>query len=183
MGKTQKPKKNIMFTIGHSTRPINEFIELLKSHKIEQVIDVRTIPKSRHNPQFNKETLEKSLKKSGIIYFHQSDLGGLRHTTKDSVNVGWRNKSFRGYADYMGTEDFEEALTNLEKTGKEKISAIMCAEAVPWRCHRSLIADALVKRKWNVFDIMSTKTASKHKMTPFLKIRKGKLIYPEIKND
>lgn len=177
-----KIKKDTLFTIGHSTRTITEFVNLLKAHNVKQIVDVRTIPKSRHNPQFNEGVIEKSLRKEGIDYIHLSELGGLRHTTKDSINTGWRNKSFRGYADYMATDEFEEGLKILQKLGKDKSSAIMCAEALPWRCHRSMIADALTKKHWNVFDIMSLKTASKHHLTPFLKIRKGKITYPEIRD-
>lgn len=150
-----KENKKILYTIGHSTHPIEEFIELLKAHNIERVVDVRTIPKSHHNPQFNEDVIEVSLKKAGINYVHITELGGLRHTTATSKNIGWHNKSFRGYADYMETPGFEKGLHKLEKIAKKETTAIMCAEAVPWRCHRSMIADALTVQKWDVFDIMT----------------------------
>jgi uncharacterized protein (DUF488 family) len=171
-------KKETLYTIGHSTRTLGEFVDLLKAHNIQRIVDVRTIPRSRHNPQFNENTIENSLQKTGINYVHIAELGGLRHTIVDSKNLGWRNHSFRGFADYMSTPEFAKGIDILEKIAKKEKTAIMCAEAVPWRCHRSLIADALSKRGWNVFDIMTLKTASKHRMTPFLKVRQGKLTYP-----
>ena len=172
--------KPSIFTIGHSTRPLNEFVELLQMHGVTMVADVRTIPKSRHNPQFNEGALKQALKRAHIRYKHLKKLGGLRHTTKNSINLGWRNTSFRGYADYMATAEFAEGLEALTKIAILKKTAIMCAEAVPWRCHRSLIADALIKKGWSVYDIMSRTKANKHKLTPFLKVKKGQLIYPEI---
>ncbi|KHE93037.1 MAG: hypothetical protein SCABRO_01200 [Candidatus Scalindua brodae] len=174
-------KKPVIFTIGHSTHPIGEFVELLQAHGVKAVVDVRTIPKSRHNPQFNSETLKESLQQAHIRYKHLKKLGGLRHTTKDSLNLGWRNASFRGFADYMATPEFSEGLESLIKIASLRETTIMCAEAVPWRCHRSLIADALMKRGWAVKDIMSRTSATKHRLTPFLKVRKGQLIYPEPK--
>jgi uncharacterized protein (DUF488 family) len=171
-------KKETLYTIGHSTRTIDDFIDLLKAYEIQGIVDVRTIPRSRHNPQFNEDTLECSLQEAGIDYVHTAELGGLRHTTSDSKNLGWNNRSFRGFADYMATPEFAEGIDFLEEFAKKEKTAIMCAEAVPWRCHRSLIADALSKRGWNVFDIMTLKTITKHRMTPFLKVRKGKLTYP-----
>lgn len=167
-----------IFSIGHSNRSIEQFLELLKTHQIERVVDIRTIPKSRHNPQFNQDALRKSLKKNHIGYEHLKELGGLRHAKKDSINLGWKNISFRGFADYMGTEEFARGLEALKRIAQKKRIAMMCAEAVPWRCHRSLVADALTKEKWQVFHIQSKKTAGKHKLTPFLKVRNGKLIYP-----
>lgn len=167
-----------IYTIGHSTRAIEEFIALLKAHGIKAVIDIRTIPKSRHNPQFNQEALKKSLKSSKIGYRHLKGLGGLRHARRDSPNTGWINASFRGYADYMQTDDFQKALERLEKIAAKKRCALMCAEAVPWRCHRSLVGDALTVRKWKVFHIQSKKTAKLHKRTSFLRVRKGRLTYP-----
>ena len=167
----------IIYTIGHSTHPIEVFVDFLKSYEIKMLIDVRTIPKSRHNPQFNTETLEITLKEFDIQYHHLSKLGGLRHTIKESVNVGWHNLSFRGFADYMQTPSFLEGIEELEIFGKKDKTAIMCAEAVPWRCHRSLIADALTLRKWKVFHIISKKSAKLHELTPFLHVQKGQLIY------
>src|SRR5579871_719082 len=141
-----------VFTIGHSTHSLEKFIQMLAAHGIEQLVDVRTIPKSRHNPQFNCEALEHSLP---IVYRHMPGLGGLRHPRKDSINLGWKNASFRGYADYMQTTDFEENLDRLIESASEQRTAIMCAEAVPWRCHRSLIGDALLARGIQVEDILS----------------------------
>jgi uncharacterized protein (DUF488 family) len=167
-----------LWTIGHSTRPIDEFLALLKAHGIQQVVDVRTVPKSRHNPQFNTDQLAKRLKKGGFAYFHMPDLGGLRKAKKDSINLGWRNESFRGYADYMQTDEFWSALEELIASGQSKNTAIMCAEAVPWRCHRSLIADALVSRGWTVLDIMTEQRATPHTVTPFAKVARGRVTYP-----
>ncbi len=166
-------------TIGHSTHAIEEFIDVLTAHGIGQVVDVRTIPKSRHNPQFNADALPESLKIAGIDYVHMPALGGLRHARKDSLNQGWKNASFRGFADYMQTPEFEEGLLKLiEMAGKRK-TAIMCAEAVPWRCHRSLIGDALVVRGIAVMDIMSRTSVKPHIITPWAEVN-GKLItYPK----
>ncbi len=177
--KTTVNKK--IYTIGHSTRTISEFIGLLQAHNVCMIVDVRSIPKSRYNPQFNEDSLEHSLKKNNIDYIHLGELGGLRHATIESENLGWKNLSFRGFADYMSTPGFEIGLTKLEEIAKRKTVTIMCAEAVPWRCHRSLIADALTKLHWTVFDIMTLKNAPKHRLTPFLKVNHGKLIYPKPK--
>jgi len=174
-------KKQNIFTIGHSTRSIEEFTELLKIYGIKEVVDVRSIPKSRHNPQFSEETLLRSLQLAHICYRRVEKLGGLRHSKKDSINLGWHNVSFRGFADYMATPEFSEGLEALMKTASKRDTAIMCAEAVPWRCHRSLIADALIKKGWLVRDIMSRTSATKHRLTPFLKIKRGQLVYPEPK--
>jgi len=167
-----------IYTIGHSTRPIEDFIALLTAHDIKLLADVRSIPHSRHNPQFEQEALRASLKKAGVEYQWMKALGGRRTTHKDSPNTGWRNLSFRGYADYMGTEAFGDALSQLEKVALKKRTAIMCAEAVPWRCHRSLISDALAKRKWVVKEITSKSSTKRHRLTPFLKVQKGILRYP-----
>ncbi len=168
-----------IYTIGHSTRTIEQFIELLKAHDIEELVDVRTIPKSRHNPQFGAEELAASLQRAGIAYKHLAKLGGLRHASKDSVNLGWQNISFRGFADYMATSEFQAGLDELKALAEKKTVAIMCAEAVPWRCHRSLIADALAVQGWQVLHIQSRKTASPRESTTFLKVQDGKLTYPE----
>ena len=167
-----------LYTIGHSTLTIEDFLALLQAHDIQEVVDVRTIPKSRHNPQFGQVSLAASLHEAGIGYRHLPKLGGLRHTTKESPNTAWRNLSFRGYADYMATPSFSEGLTELEALAKQKTVAIMCAEAVPWRCHRSLIADALTIQGWRVLDIQSKKIARPHTLTPFLKVEDGILLYP-----
>ncbi len=167
-----------IWTIGHSTRPIDEFITLLKAHDIQRLVDVRTVPRSRHNPQFNTDALAKSLKKAALTYVHMPQLGGLRKAKKDSINTGWRNASFRGYADYMQTDEFRSALDDLMASAETIRTAIMCAEAVPWRCHRSLIADALVSRGWTVLDIMTEQRAAPHTLTSFAKVRNGRVTYP-----
>jgi len=175
-------KKPVIFTIGHSTHSFDEFLELLRAYNIKEIVDVRSIPKSRHNPQFNSDTLKQSLQRVHIRYKLLKKLGGLRHTKKDSINVGWHNTSFRGYADYMASPEFKEGLEALSKIANVRNAAIMCAEGVPWRCHRSLIADALTKKGWLVRDIMSRTSATKHRMTPFLKVKKGELVYPASKD-
>jgi len=169
---------NTIYTIGHSTRTLEQFLELLKAHTIQEVVDVRTVPKSRRNPQFGEDQLPSALKQADIEYTHLKKLGGLRHPSKDSVNIGWQNLSFRGFADYMATDEFQEGLQELKEFAEKKTVAIMCAEAVPWRCHRSLIADALTTEGWQVLHIQSKKTAKPHELTPFLKVSDGKLIYP-----
>jgi len=153
-------------------------IQLLHAHGIRVLIDVRTIPRSRHNPQFNKETFIKSLRQAGLQYVHAPELGGLRKSRADSTNLGWKNASFRGFADYMQTDEFWQALDNLMTTAKQAPTAIMCAEAVPWRCHRSLIADALISKGWTVRHILTTAEAHLHQLTPFAKIQNGALTYP-----
>jgi len=167
-----------LFTIGHSTRPWEEFRDLLRAHGIKRVIDVRTVPRSRHNPQFNRETLARKLRSAKIGYVHLRKLGGLRHARRDSINTGWRNASFRGFADYMQTAEFEQALERLVKLSHDKSSAIMCAEAVPWRCHRSLIADALTIRGIPVADIISASAPRPHSLTPFAKVEGPRITYP-----
>ncbi|HET6628964.1 MAG TPA: DUF488 domain-containing protein [Woeseiaceae bacterium] len=170
----------IVFTIGHSTRSFEELVTMLRAHGVERLVDVRTIPRSRHNPQFNRDTLGPALRNRRIAYRHMKNLGGLRRTSPDSPNTGWRNASFRGYADYMQTEEFGEALDRLVALAEEKTSAIMCAEAVPWRCHRSLIADALIVRGYEVRDIMSEKSAKPHKLNPMAKVEDGHITYPPV---
>lgn len=169
---------NSVYTIGHSTRTIEDFIKLIKTYGIEMVIDVRTIAGSRFNPQYNEESLSKSLSKKKISYLRIKGLGGLRHTTKDSINTAWKNLSFRGYADYMQTSEFAEGIEQLIKLAKEKQIAIMCAEAVPWRCHRSLIGDALTVRKIEVVNIISEKSSMPHKITPFARVKGHTITYP-----
>lgn len=168
-----------IWTIGHSTRPIGAFTDLLHAHSINLLVDVRTVPRSRHNPQFNTETLAVSLNTSGLTYLHMSSLGGLRKARKDSINDGWRNASFRGYADYMQTDEFRDALEELMTHGRQGSLAIMCAEAVPWRCHRSLIADALASRGWTVRHILSPVKADEHRLTPFAVIDGDRIVYPQ----
>jgi uncharacterized protein (DUF488 family) len=169
----------MIFTVGHSTRPIEEFIRLLGEHEIELLVDVRTIPKSRYNPQFNTEALNKSLKNAEIEYVHNPGLGGLRHAHKDSINLGWRNDSFRGYADYMQTEEFRENLEKLIDLASAKRVAIMCAEAVPWRCHRSLISDALMARGIVASHIVGTGEPKPHTLTSFAVINGCAVTYPD----
>jgi uncharacterized protein (DUF488 family) len=176
----KKSAKPVIYTIGHSTRTTKRFIDILHAHGIKKIVDVRTIPKSRHNPQFNQDELRASLAGVKIRYEHLKSLGGLRHAIKNSINLGWENASFRGFADYMQTDSFSRGLERLEKIAQKQTTAIMCAEAVPWRCHRSLIADALTKKKWLVLHIQSGKTVRPHKVTSFLRKRAGKLIYPRV---
>jgi uncharacterized protein (DUF488 family) len=167
-----------VFTIGHSTRSIEEFVDILRADRIERVVDVRSIPKSRHVPQFNREELAKGLRARRISYIHLGTLGGRRHAKKDSVNLGWRNASFRGFADYMQTAEFAEGLERLMKCAREKRTVIMCAEAVPWRCHRSLIGDALLIRGVAVEDILSATSRRPHTLTAFAKVQGQRIIYP-----
>jgi uncharacterized protein (DUF488 family) len=173
----QTPRPTL-YTIGHSTRTMRAFVELLRAHGVEQLVDVRIMPRSRHNPQFNRPALARSLGTVKIRYQHLNALGGLRHARPDSINLGWRNASFRGFADYMQTEGFATGLARLEQLATRRATAIMCAEAVPWRCHRSLIADALTVARWRVRHIQSRQTARPHKRTSFLRVRSGKLLYP-----
>ena len=170
----------IVLTIGHSARTLEEFIGLLQSNGVTLVVDVRTVPRSRHNPQFNKASLPGSLKKAGLRYVHIPGLGGLRHAHhRDSINVGWRNASFRGYADYMQTPEFERSLEELIQRANQDRIALMCAEAVPWRCHRSLIADALLVHGIRVEDITSSTRRHVHTLTPFAKVQGTTITYPD----
>ena len=173
---TQPP--SAVFTIGHSTRSIEELLALLHAHGVEWLLDVRTVPRSRHNPQFNRDTLPESLRQAGIAYRHMPELGGLRHARSDSVNMGWRNTSFRGYADYMQTSEFEAGIETLIATATHEPCVLMCAEAVPWRCHRSLIADALVVRGIPVKHILSVTRANPHILTPFANVHGTHITYP-----
>ena len=167
-----------VFTIGHSTRPIDEFIHLLTAHGVQRLVDVRTIPQSRHNPQFGREQLSASLEHAGIHYTHMPGLGGLRRPRKDSTNTGWRNASFRGYADYMQTREFEENLNRCIELAKVEPVALMCAESVPWRCHRSLIGDALLVRGIDVREITSPTEARLHALTAWARVEGTKVTYP-----
>lgn len=167
-----------IFTIGHSTRAINEFIELLKTHTIELLADIRTIPRSRHNPQFNVESLPDSLREHGIAYRHLPGLGGLRKPKKDSPNTAWESAGFRGFADYMQTEEFRKRIDALIEAAREMRTAIMCAEAVPWRCHRALVADALVVRGIAVMHIMGKTSLKEHRLTPWASVQGTVIMYP-----
>ena len=164
--------------MGHSTRSIEAFIELLVAHGVTQLVDVRTVPRSRHNSQFNVETLPGRVAAVNIGYAHAPGLGGFRRSTPDSPNVGWRNLSFRGYADYMQTADFADNLVSLIELAQRDRVALMCAEAVPWRCHRSLIADALVVHGVATCEIVSPKRLHAHTLTPFARVSGQEISYP-----
>ena len=178
MKKRQARNELTIFTIGHSTHPIERFIELLQSNGVKQLLDIRTIPKSRHNPQFDSDVLAASLRAAHIRYVHLKELGGLRHAHRDSVNRGWRNASFRGYADYMQTPEFEAALARAIELAQARPTALMCAEAVPWRCHRSFVADALTVRGIRVLEIVSSAEPKEHQLTPFARVRGNDITYP-----
>ena len=171
---------NTIYTIGHSTRPIEEFLAILDAFHIETVVDVRTIAKSRHNPQYSEEALRASLTEHGLEYKRLEALGGLRHGAATSVNMAWRNASFRAYADYMQTAEFAAGMEELLAIARESRTVIMCAEAVPWRCHRSLIGDALLVRGWQVEDIMSEKQSRPHVLTPWAKVDGETITYPAV---
>jgi len=168
-----------VYTIGHSTRSSEDFLQLLQSHGVQQLVDVRTVPRSRHNPQFNQDTLPATLAGAGILYAHLPELGGLRKARPDSINDAWENASFRGYADYMQTPEFAAGLEHLLALARERPTVIMCAEAVPWRCHRSLIGDALLARGHAVEDILSPTRRSPHKMTRFAQVEGERVTYPK----
>ena len=170
--------KLTVLTVGHSSREWPAFLELLRAWQVRRLIDVRSIPRSRHNPQFNRETMAARLRSARIGYVYLGKLGGLRHARRDSPNTGWRNASFRGYADYMQTAEFAAGLERLLRLAGEKTSAVMCAEAVPWRCHRSLIADALLLRGARVEHIMSKTRSQTHALTPFARVRGQQIRYP-----
>jgi uncharacterized protein (DUF488 family) len=174
----KKKPSTLVMTVGHSTRTLDEFIHLLQIHGVTCVVDVRTVPRSWHNPQFNKDSLPLSLKKANLGYIHMPGLGGLRHAKSDSPNMGWRNASFRGYADYMQTSEFAQNLEELICLVNQGQIVLMCAEALPWRCHRSLIADALLVRGIRTEDIMSTTHRQVHSLTPFAQVRDTILTYP-----
>jgi uncharacterized protein (DUF488 family) len=167
-----------VLTLGHSTRPIEAFIELLRAHRVTQLIDVRTVPRSRHNPQFNQDALQATLAEASIGYAHAPGLGGFRRPSADSANAGWRNSSFRGYADYMQTPEFDAELTSVIELARTDRVALMCAEAVPWRCHRSLIADALAVRGVKPCEIAGPTRLQPHRIAPFACVRDGSLTYP-----
>jgi len=168
----------VIFTIGHSTRPIDVFIRLLNAHGVQRVVDVRTIPRSRHNPQFNRVQLSPALHRARMHYTHMPGLGGLRHARPDSANTAWRNASFRGYADYMQTREFKDALARCIELAKREPVVLMCAEAVPWRCHRSLIADALLARGIRTSEITSGIRTRPHELTAWARVRGTQVTYP-----
>lgn len=169
-----------LYTVGHSDRTLDELVELLRGVSVSLLVDIRTVPRSRHNPQFNRETLPGELARRGLRYLHLPELGGLRRPLRDSPNTGWRNASFRGFADYMQTEEFAQALDRLRTAAARRRTAIMCAEAVPWRCHRSLVADALLLRGTPVIDLIGPRSARPHAMTPWARVRAGRLLYPPL---
>lgn len=171
-------KETHIFTIGHSTRRIEDFLEILKHYKVTELVDIRSIPKSRHNPQFDGDTLAHTLRNHHIGYRHQKDLGGLRHAKADSINMAWRNASFRGFADYMQTDAFKKGIDELIALAGRKTVAIMCGEAVPWRCHRSLISDALLTRGATVDDIYSITSIKPHTLTPWAVVDGTRITYP-----
>ncbi len=165
-------------TIGHSTRGLDSFIELLRENRIKWIADVRSIPRSRRNPQFNREALPEVLNVHGIGYSHFASLGGFRKPSPESPNTRWRNASFRGYADYMQTAQFQEALDSFVNLAREKTTAIMCAEALPWRCHRFLIADSLVARGLRVTHILGPGDVMSHRLTEGARVEDGIITYP-----
>jgi uncharacterized protein (DUF488 family) len=200
MNRTSKHEKGsscpLILTIGHSNRSTEDFLALLKAHGVQRLVDVRTVPRSRHNPQFNRlpaaadlpamagppaqagDALPQTLRRARIAYTHLAKLGGLRRAKPDSPNTGWNNSSFRGFADYMQTPEFAAGIARLEKLAQTKRCAIMCAEAVPWRCHRSLLADALTVRGHAVEHIMTPTRRNLHKLTPFARVRGKRITYP-----
>jgi uncharacterized protein (DUF488 family) len=167
----------VILTVGHSTRTLQTFIQLLQAHGVKRVVDVRTVPRSRRNPQFNRETLPDSLRQAKIRYTHLKELGGLRHPLPDSPNSGWRNSSFRGFADHMQTPEFARGLGKLLRLASHAPVALMCAEAVPWRCHRSLISDALLVEGARVKHILSPTRCQEHTLTLFARVEGTRITY------
>lgn len=173
-----------VFTIGHSTRGVHELIELLREHGVRTLVDVRRFPGSRRNPQFGQEALSAALAAAGVEYAHEPDLGGYRKGREDSPNTAWRTRGFRAYADHMDSPEFREALTRLIGRAEARSTAIMCAEAVPWRCHRQLISDALTARGVEVRHILGPGRADAHELNPAARVRDdGGLVYPEAGED
>lgn len=172
--------KTTIYTIGHSSLDIDTFIDILDSFDIDMVVDIRSFPTSKYSPQFNKDALSDSLYDADIEYIHMPELGGFRKVDpKSKKNLGWRNKSFRGYADYMQTQEFKKGINKLIEIAKNNNVVIMCAESVPWRCHRSLVSDALIIRKIIVKDIYRENDSKLHKLTSFAKIKNLTITYPE----
>ncbi|HEU4853273.1 MAG TPA: DUF488 domain-containing protein [Telluria sp.] len=177
-GAAADPGQVLVCTIGHSNRPLDDFLALLASNQIECVVDIRTVPKSRHNPQFGQDQLPHSLAAAGVNYRYIEELGGLRHARPDSANAGWRNKSFRGYADHMQSEEFARGMALLVELAVRQRCALMCAEAVPWRCHRSMVGDALLVRGFRVEHIIGPKGRKTHALTPFAHVDGLAITYP-----
>ncbi len=167
-----------IYTIGHSTRNLAEFISILQAYKIDLLVDIRSVPKSRYTPQFNEDNLARELPQRGIEYRHLASLGGLRSTNRNSANLGWRNASFRGYADYMSASEFAKGIDELIELASSKTTVIMCAEAVPWKCHRSLVGDALLVRSVKVIDIFDANKSQAEKLTSFARVDGEKITYP-----
>jgi uncharacterized protein (DUF488 family) len=172
----------MIYTIGHSTHPIDEFISLLEHYNVKQLVDIRSVPGSRHNPQYGQAALEKSLESKDITYTYMKKLGGWRRGPEGQENAGWRNASFRSYADYMQTTEFADGIDDLIAVAEKAPTVIMCAEAVPWRCHRSLVGDALLVRGIEVHDIMSSTNDPKHTLTSFAKVDDTNITYPAAMN-
>ena len=173
-----KTSETVVLTMGHSTRTLEEFVQLLEVYVVTLVVDVRTVPRSRHNPQFNKETLPDSLKHYGVLYIHMPEIGGLRHPKHESVNTAWQNSGFRGYADYMQTQEFTDSLLKIVALARENRLALMCAEALPWRCHRNLLSDALVIRHIKVEHIISKDSVINHVVNELAQVEGTKITYP-----
>lgn len=168
----------MIYTVGHSTRTFDEFVAILRAHGVDRIVDVRRYPHSRRNPPFDGRTLAKRLRARGIRYRHEERLGGRRRPRRDSPNTAWRSPGFRGFADYMETSGFREGMASLEALAKRSRTAILCSEAVPWRCHRSLLSDALTARGVEVRHILSASPARPHRRTPFARVRRGRVTYP-----
>jgi len=173
-----KTFETTVLTIGHSTRTLDEFVQLLEVYGITLLVDVRTVPRSRHNPQFNKETLPDTLKHYGVRYIHMPEIGGLRRPRHESVNTAWKNSGFRGYADYMQTQEFTVSLLKILALARENRLVLMCAEALPWRCHRNLISDALVVRHIRVEHIISKDSVITHELNSLAQVEGTKITYP-----
>jgi uncharacterized protein (DUF488 family) len=173
-----KTPETVVLTIGHSTRTLEEFVQLLEVYGVTLVVDVRTVPRSRHNPQFNKETLPTILKHYGVRYIHMPEIGGLRHPKHESVNTAWKNSGFRGYADYMYTQEFTDNLLKIVTLTRENRLVLMCAEALPWRCHRNLLSDALVVRHIKVEHIISKDSVINHELNSLAQVEGTKITYP-----
>jgi uncharacterized protein (DUF488 family) len=169
-----------IFSIGHSVKSADEFVELLQAHGVDRLADVRTVPRSRRHPQFSQDILSAHLAGSGINYTHFPALGGLRRPRADSPNGGWLHPAFRGYADHMATPAFEESLDALVAYANAHLAAVMCAEAKWWQCHRRLIADALVARGIDVYHIMSPRQVTPHELTTFARLTAQKVQYPAL---
>ena len=167
-----------LYTIGHSTRPLDELVALLRENGIERLADIRRYPGSRRYPHFSRDALAATLPQAGIEYIHVPQLGGRRKPREDSPNTAWRNEQFRAYADHMASEEFRDAVDNL--LASEQTTAVMCAEAVPWRCHRHLLADELVRRGIEVVHILGPGQTKRHEMNPHALVEGGHLIYPRV---